>query len=120
MGNDWKPRFDSSSSSPSSTRPSSPGITKSTSNEGMHSGTATAFSSRLDEVSPNGQILPFTPTLKIFSFAELKKATIRGEYLGEPFSSKHCETFGILLGRQRTTTCIRIHAKREFVKPPFQ
>ncbi|RWR78509.1 Protein kinase domain-containing protein [Cinnamomum micranthum f. kanehirae] len=76
MGNFWIAQFDSSSSSsPSSTRPSSPGITKSTSNEGTHSGTGSAFSSRLDEVSPNGQILPITPTLKIFSFAELKKAT---------------------------------------------
>ncbi|KAJ8647192.1 hypothetical protein MRB53_000215 [Persea americana] len=96
MGNQMIPVFDSSSSSsPSSTRPSSPatahntsnegttgsafssrlGITKSTSSEGTHSGTGSAFSSRLDEVSPNGQILPITPTLKIFSFAELKKAT---------------------------------------------
>ncbi|RWR78516.1 Concanavalin A-like protein lectin/glucanase, subgroup [Cinnamomum micranthum f. kanehirae] len=86
MGNDWKPRFDSSSSSPSSTRPSTPGITKSTSNEGTHSGTGSAFSSRLVEVSPNGQILPITPTLKIFSFAELKKATSKfspDTFLGE-------------------------------------
>ncbi|RWR78512.1 Protein kinase domain-containing protein [Cinnamomum micranthum f. kanehirae] len=89
MGNDWKPRFDSSSSSPCSTRPSSPGITKCTSNEGTHSGTGSAFSSRLVEVSPNGQILPITPTLKIFSFAELKKATSKfspDTFLGEgPF-----------------------------------
>ncbi|KAJ8647190.1 hypothetical protein MRB53_000213 [Persea americana] len=75
MGNFWIAQFDSSSSSPSSTRPSSPGIAKSTSNEGTHSGTGSAFSSSLDEVSPNGPILPITPTLKIFSFAELKKAT---------------------------------------------
>ncbi|KAJ8615597.1 hypothetical protein MRB53_034969 [Persea americana] len=76
MGNPWIAHFDSSSSSsPSSTRPSSPGITKSTSNEGTHSGTGSAFSSSLDEVSPNGQILPITPTLKTFGFAELKKAT---------------------------------------------
>ncbi|RWR78508.1 putative serine/threonine-protein kinase NAK [Cinnamomum micranthum f. kanehirae] len=75
MGNDWKPRFDSSSSSPCSTRPSSPGNAQNTRNEGTHSGTRSAFSSRLDEVFPNGQILPITPTLKIFSFAELKKAT---------------------------------------------
>ena len=51
------------------------GITKSTSSEGTHSGTGSAFSSSLDEVSPNVHILPTTPTLKIFSFAELKKAT---------------------------------------------
>ncbi|XXG39180.1 hypothetical protein AAC387_Pa01g0206 [Persea americana] len=75
MGNLWIAHFDSSSSSPSSTRPSSPGIAKSTSNEGTHSGTGSAFSSSLDEVSPNVHILPTTPTLKIFSFAELKKAT---------------------------------------------
>ncbi|XXG39177.1 hypothetical protein AAC387_Pa01g0203 [Persea americana] len=76
MGNQMIPKFDSSSSSsPSSTRPSSPGITKSTSNEGTHSGTGSAFSSSLDEVSPNGHIIPITPTLKIFSFAALKEAT---------------------------------------------
>ena len=50
-------------------------IAQNTSNEGTHSGTGSAFSSRLDEVSPNGKILPIAPTLKIFSFAELKKAT---------------------------------------------
>ncbi|XXG39171.1 hypothetical protein AAC387_Pa01g0199 [Persea americana] len=76
MGNLWIAHFDSSSSSsPSSTRPSTPEIAQNTSNEGTHSGTGSAFSSRLDEVSPNGKILPIAPTLKIFSFAELKKAT---------------------------------------------
>ncbi|XXG39184.1 hypothetical protein AAC387_Pa01g0208 [Persea americana] len=75
MGNFWIAQFDSSSSSSSSTRPSSPGITKSTSKEGTHSGTRSACSSRLDEVSLYGQILPITPTLRIFRFAELKKAT---------------------------------------------
>ncbi|RWR78511.1 putative serine/threonine-protein kinase PIX13 [Cinnamomum micranthum f. kanehirae] len=76
MGNFWIAQFDSSSSSsPSSTRPSSPGIAQNTSNERTHSETGSAFSSRLDEVSPYGQILPITPTLRIFSFAELKAAT---------------------------------------------
>ncbi|XXG39189.1 hypothetical protein AAC387_Pa01g0212 [Persea americana] len=73
MGNCWGTPV-KTSQSPTTTRPSSPGITKSTSNEGTHSGTGSAFSSSLDEVSPNGQILP-TSNLRIFSFAELKTAT---------------------------------------------
>ncbi|RWR78518.1 Protein kinase domain-containing protein [Cinnamomum micranthum f. kanehirae] len=73
MGNCWGTPV-KTSESPTTTRPSSPGITKSTSNEGTHSGTGSAFSSSLDEVSPNGQILP-TPNLRFFSFAELKTAT---------------------------------------------
>ncbi|KAJ8647180.1 hypothetical protein MRB53_000203 [Persea americana] len=49
------------------------GFAQNTSNEGTHSGTGSVFSSRLDEVSPNGQ---FLPTLKrAFTYAELKTAT---------------------------------------------
>ncbi|RWR78515.1 putative serine/threonine-protein kinase PIX13 [Cinnamomum micranthum f. kanehirae] len=76
MGNFWIAQFDSSSSSsPSSTRPSSPAISRNNSNEGTHSGSTSAFSSSMNEVSP-----------KIFSFAELKKATrkfSRDTFLGE-------------------------------------
>ncbi|RWR78505.1 Protein kinase domain-containing protein [Cinnamomum micranthum f. kanehirae] len=75
MGNFWIAHFDSSSSSPCSTRPSSPAISKNNSNEGTHSGSRSEFYSSMNEVSPYGQILPITPTLRIFSFAELKKAT---------------------------------------------
>ncbi|XXG72476.1 hypothetical protein AAC387_Pa07g1563 [Persea americana] len=72
MGNTWTPQFDSDSISPSSTGPSSPEIAQNTSNEGMHSGTGSAFSTRLDEDFPNGQILT-TPSFT-FTFAELATA----------------------------------------------
>ncbi|RWR84852.1 heavy metal-associated isoprenylated plant protein 47 [Cinnamomum micranthum f. kanehirae] len=74
MGDSWIPHFYSCSTSPSSTRPSSLGIAQNTSNEGTHSGTGSAFSTRLDEDFPNGQILT-TPNLTTFTSAESETAT---------------------------------------------
>ncbi|XP_077231006.1 putative serine/threonine-protein kinase PIX13 [Tasmannia lanceolata] len=55
------------SESPSTIRPSSPGISKNNSNEGK-------ISESKEESFPDGQILP-RPNLIIFSFSELKNAT---------------------------------------------
>ncbi|XP_077246852.1 putative serine/threonine-protein kinase PIX13 [Tasmannia lanceolata] len=73
------------SQSTSTIRPSSPGTSKSNSNEGNISGSGCRSSGGVDESYPEGQILP-TPNLRIFSFAELKNATksFRSEFvLGE-------------------------------------
>lgn len=48
------------------------GTSKNNSNEGLQG--SSGFSSSMEEVFPEGQILP-TPNLRIFSFAELKTAT---------------------------------------------
>ena len=60
---------------------------KNNGNEGTHPGTGSAFSSGMDEVFINGQILP-TPNLRRFTFEELKTATRnfrRDTVLGDGF-----------------------------------
>ncbi|KAG9443094.1 hypothetical protein H6P81_018948 [Aristolochia fimbriata] len=64
--------------SPSTTRPSSPGTSKSASNfsssGGVFSSSTGGSTSSNEEVYRNGQILP-TPNLRIFTFSELRSAT---------------------------------------------
>ncbi|XP_068639222.1 probable serine/threonine-protein kinase PIX13 [Aristolochia californica] len=64
--------------SPSTTRPSSPGTSKSVSNfsssGGVFSSSTGGSSCSNEEIYKNGQILP-TPNLRIFTFSELKSAT---------------------------------------------
>lgn len=60
--------------SPSTTRPSSPGTSKNNSNEGQFAPSSGGFSSSMEEIFPDGKILP-TPNIKIFTYAELRTAT---------------------------------------------
>ncbi|XP_058090609.1 probable serine/threonine-protein kinase PIX13 [Magnolia sinica] len=63
-----------SSQTPTTTRQSSPVTSMNNSSEGRFSGSRNRHSSSIDEVFPEGQIIP-TPNLRIFTFAELKSAT---------------------------------------------